>query len=117
MSDAEKKAFDFAQETTKQLLTLATAIFALTITFIREIANTTRAEEALAWLHWGWGLYVASIAFGVMTLLTLTGNLVRPHGGDTPTIYGGNIRVMAGLQILSFAAALVLTAVFGIEAI
>lgn len=117
LSEGERKAFDFAQETTKQLLTLATAIFALTLTFIKDVASGEEGKEALGWLHWGWGLYIASIAFGVLTLMMLAGNLEKPHGGQRPSIYGANIVVVAILQVIAFGVALVLTAVFGIKAI
>jgi hypothetical protein len=117
MTDPEQKAFDFAQETTKQLLTLATAIFALTLTFIKQIATTEAAKDVLGWLHWGWGFYLASVAFGVLTLMMLAGNLERPHSGGKPSIYGWNIVVMAIGQVATFAIALILTAIFGIKAI
>jgi hypothetical protein len=55
MTEADRKAFGFAQETTKQLLTRATAIFALTLTFITDVAKGKQAQEALGWLHWAWG--------------------------------------------------------------
>jgi hypothetical protein len=37
--DAREKSFEFALETTKQLITLATAIVALTITFVKDLAQ------------------------------------------------------------------------------
>jgi hypothetical protein len=111
MSDPEQKAFDFAQETTKQLLTLATAIFALTLTFIKEIANTEKAKDVLGCLHWGWGFYIASVAFGVLTLMMLAGNLERPHSGAKPSIYGANIVVTSIGQVATFAIALIFTAI------
>jgi hypothetical protein len=117
MTEAERKAFDFAQEATKQLLTLATAVFALTLTFIKDAVAGEDAKNVLEWLHAGWGFYIASIAFGVVTLMMLAGNLERPHRGQKPSIYGWNIVVFAIGQVGSFGCALVLTAIFGIKAI
>src|SRR4051794_24815947 len=117
MTDAELKAFDFTQETTKQLLTLATAIFALTLTFVTDIANTQQAKNVIEWLHVGWGGYILSIVFGVGVLLTLEGNLERPNDGEKPSIYANNITWMMRLQIGSFAVALIFTAIFGFKAI
>ncbi|KQT20825.1 hypothetical protein ASG31_16700 [Chryseobacterium sp. Leaf404] len=37
VNEQEKKAFDFAADTVKQLITLATGIIALTITFSKDI--------------------------------------------------------------------------------
>ena len=110
MDDQRLKAFEFAQELTKQLLTLATAIFALTLTFVEDIAGP---DPAIEWLYWAWALYIASVLFGIASLMLLAGNLERSHGGGPPSIYAGNTRAAAALQILSFTAALVLTLVFG----
>ena len=110
MDDQRLKSFDFAQETTKQLLTLATAIFALTLTFVEDIAGP---DPAIEWLYWAWALYIASVFFGIVTLMMLAGNLERPHDGGQPSIYAGDTIAVSALQILSFLAALVLTLVFG----
>jgi len=37
MKENQKKAFDFASDTTKQLITLSTAIVTLTVTFSKDI--------------------------------------------------------------------------------
>jgi hypothetical protein len=116
MDEAVKKAFDFAQETTKQILTLATGIFALTLTFLKDIATTKKAKDALVYLHWGWVLYLVSVLFGVMTLMALTGNLQRPQKTGEHSIYAGNIRALGVCQIVVFFAALILTLIFGIAA-
>lgn len=39
-----EKAFDFAQEVTKQLITLATGVIALTITFLTEVIATDSSD-------------------------------------------------------------------------
>jgi hypothetical protein len=112
VNEANAKAFDFAQETAKQVLTLATAVLALTITFIKEIENGKRLGHALVTMEAGWILFLISIVFGVMTLMTLSGNLERPQS-DSPSIYGGNITAMAGAQMIAFFLALGCTIAFG----
>lgn len=113
MDDRRKRAFDFAQETTKQVITLSTGVLALTITFLKDIAKDA-PEGATVWIHWAWGLYLASVFFGMVTLMTLTGNLERAEG--TPSIYARNIVVPSAIQILTFVAGLALTLVFGVKA-
>lgn len=114
LDTARGKAFDFAQETTKQLLTLATAIFALTLTFAKAIVDDDRGAEAVVeWLYVAWALYLVSVAAGVVTLMMLAGNLERAHRGGAPSIYAGNTRWAAATQVVAFFLALGFTFAFG----
>jgi hypothetical protein len=121
MKDRFDKAFDFAQDTTKQIVTLSSGIIAITLTFLngklKNYPSTTRT-----WLEVGWVLYLASILLGVVTLMALSGNLERPgtnkttNAANDPSIYRGNIRGPSVLQVLFFLAATVCTLVFGFRA-
>jgi hypothetical protein len=128
MDEQRRKAFDFAQETTKQLLTLATGIFALTITFMKDIVKDDKgAKDVIEWLQIGWVLYITSVLFGVVALMALTGHLERAGGKMTtptdkvsadkvPSIYAGNTRWASAAQVLTFMAALFCTFMFGAKA-
>lgn len=121
MTDNLQKAFDFAQETTKQLITLATGILALTLTFLKDVASSAPAGTRI-FLEWGWGIYLVSILFGVGALMTLSGNLERPGSKTTPTvgtpsIYRLNIRFCVVAQSVLFLVATSSTVIFGIKAI
>lgn len=115
MEPAERigKAFQFAQETTKQFITLATAIVAFTVTFLKEIAGVD-AGRAVYVVEVAWFFYLASILFGMVTLMALAGNLER--GPGTPSIYRRNVAVPSILQVATFFVATVLTVVFGVAA-
>jgi uncharacterized membrane protein len=112
-----KKAFDFAQETTKQLLTLATGIIALTITFLKDVVHEA-PPGAAKYIEIAWFLYLVSVLFGMATLMGLTGSLVPKTGAPVrePSIYAWAVRIPSSLQILTFVAALVLTLIFGLKA-
>lgn len=110
-----EKAFDFAQEATKQLIGLATGVIALTITFLTDIVKTAPSGSEV-YLQAAWVVYLISIACGVFTLQALTGQLERPEAG-TPSIYSSGIRKGSIAQIVSFAVALALTLVFGFKAV
>ncbi len=103
------KAFDFAQDVVKQLITLATGIIVITITFLTEVFSDT---EGVGWLQIAWGLYFLSIPFGIASLMNMTGNL----NSDNPDIGKASIRTFAGLQIVIFMAGLACTGIFGIRA-
>ena len=78
MEDQTKLAFDFARDTTKQLITLSTAIIAFTVTFGKDFLgkpdNFGRTLVVISWVG-----FLASVIFGVWTLLALTGTL-EPKG-------------------------------------
>ncbi len=110
------KAFDFAQDTTKQILTLASAIITVTVTFLLgDLKNVSSSAQTV--IEIGWGVYVLSILFGVLTLLNLSGNLERPGDGKSPSIYAGSIRCFSALQVITFVIAVGVTIAFGVIAL
>jgi hypothetical protein len=112
LSSKVEKAFDFAQEATKQLITLATGVIALTVTFLTDVAANASSGSARV-LQAAWILYFISIVAGVFTLLSLAGNLERPGDNAIPSIYRRNIVVFSLAQVLCFCAAILLTLIFG----
>lgn len=104
MNERSKKAFDFAADTTKQLIGLSTGIVALTITFAKDIlgglGTDLRVTLAIAWL-----IYLLSILFGSWVLLALTGTLEpesEEHKKEPARIRGANVTFPSLAQILTF---------------
>jgi hypothetical protein len=129
MKANEQKAFDFAADTTKQLITLATGIIALTITFSKDIIGASELSNS-SLIFWSWGLFIFSIFFGIWTLLALTGNLqpmkkkkivdekqVENQKEEECNINTRNVKIPSALQILSFLLALIFTVFFGVNSI
>lgn len=117
MSDElKKKAFDFASDTTKQLITIATALIALSITFLDSLGGSgSKVILLLCWI----ALFL-SVLFGVATLMALTGTLEKCTEKDDPiplSIYGLNVKRPSFLQILFFLLGLFLLAVFGSQSL
>lgn len=116
MDDRTAKAFDFAADTVKQILALSAGIIALTVTFSQGILkNHNSCVEHL--LIWAWGCYLASILFGVLTLMALTSAVSSATEPTPTTLYDNRLRVWAVFLILTFFAALVLTVICGSMAI
>ena len=114
LSDATAKAFDFAQDVTKQVLTLATAIIAVTITFFKDFAgHATYATKVV--MGCSWIAYLVSVILGLWTLMALTGTLqpLRPVDARL-SIQGSNVRLPAFLQLIFFLIALILSVCAGI---
>jgi len=114
LSARAQKAFEFAQEATKQLITLSSAIFTVTLTFVKDIGTNQTASTT--WLHFAWASYLLSTLCGVFTLLALSGNLERPQQAGVDSIYSPNIKIFSIGQALLFVMGLSLTLVFGIKA-
>ena len=109
MTDPDKKAFDFAQSVTQQILTLATGTTALTLTFFDQFAeNPTTLAKII--LIGSWAIMAISILAGVGTLMSLTGTLAS---SSDPTIYSDNVKKMAMTQIITFVIGIVLTVIAG----
>ena len=88
-------------------------MLAITLTFVKDIADKDTSRTLL---EVAWGLYVVAVLFGVFTLMTLTGNLERPHEQGKDSIYSRNIAICAIVQSGAFILALIFTVSFGIKA-
>lgn len=131
MAEPLKKAFDFASDATKQLITLSTAIIAFTVTFSKDILRSTPGQNGSGdvaapvphsskiLLAVSWGLYLVSIICGIWTLLALTGTLepLTDRIRQPLTIRGSNVTLPSALQIVCFLLATLLIVAFGIKSV
>lgn len=131
MEENQKKAFDFAVDLTKQLITLSTAIITLTVTFSKEIIGGIDSSNRIILLV-SWVVFILSIIMGILTLMALTGNLdpipkKQPKNEDGTqqdpikpeailTINSSNVTGTAKLQVYTFLIALGLTCWYGYNA-
>ena len=131
MEENKKKAFDFAADLTKQLITLSTAIITITVTFSKDIIGVIDDSNKYL-LLFSWIVFIISILLGLMTLMALTGNLdpmpqkrsknedeskhepIEPN--PTLTITSKNVTSTAKWQVWTFLIALVLTCWYGYKA-
>lgn len=111
MTSRIEKAFEFAQETTKQLITLATGVIALTITFLSDVVKDA-PPGSQTMIQIAWIAYLISIVSGIFGLMALTGNLETAED-DSLTIYAKNIVIFSAIQVCAFCAAVALTLAFG----
>lgn len=129
MDTQSSKAFDFAADLTKQLITLSTSIVTLTFLFSKDLMEPRWLPVVI------WILFLLSTMFGLWTLMGLTGTLAPvpqarplaspetpgsppPAGGenagaggedDRPLPMGGNVRFPSMLQIVTFGIAILFT--------
>lgn len=97
-------SFEYAKEAATQVLTLSTAVIALSATFVKDLA--TRNAKADKRLLWGaWILLLISILLGVGTLGAMAGNL--DDATATHSIYVGSILSYAIGQFSCFILGIV----------
>ncbi|MBN2828564.1 MAG: hypothetical protein JXQ26_11265 [Tissierellales bacterium] len=123
MEENQKKAFDFAADLTKQLITLSTAIVTLTVTFSKDIIGGI--DDSIRYLLLlSWVAFIISIILGILTLMALTGNLdpiPKTKAKDNEvtenkpilTITSKNVTGTSKLQVYTFLIALILTCSYG----
>lgn len=117
MKEEVQKAFDFAGETTKQLITLSTGIVTITITFAKDILGTGNTNDKLLLMS-SWVFFLLSIILGVWTLMALTGELEQiGKKKSTPSIRGKNVTVPSALQIFCFLIGIGLAVAYGITSL
>lgn len=112
----QQKAFDFCADSTKQLLTLSTAIVAFMVTFAKDFAPAVPPDSR--WIAYAaWLFFFLSICCGVAVLLALTAQLEPKPGTaiDKPSIWEPAATYSQG-QIGFFAIAMVMTIAFGVVA-
>ena len=127
VNDLQIKSFDFAADVAKQLITLATAIITVMITFSKDILGTN--SHYIAWLLSSWILFLLSIVFGIFTLMALTGVLAQSQktqniedrkeleNFNNSGIYKCNVRWFEGMQIFLFIIALLLSIIYGYKSL
>jgi hypothetical protein len=106
MLEHEQKAFDFAADLTKQLITLSTSIVTVSLLFGDHFPKHSRLAV------WAWTCYLVSSVFGLWTLMALTGTLAPVSGPPAKFDLASNVRIPSALQIGAFGIALVLTIIF-----
>jgi len=113
--DVSLAGFESANDLAEQLITLATGILALSVTFAKEILNNS--APVITWpLKLAWVTYLLSICFGIWTMMALTGMIFKvtenPDAYRSVT-YGANVGIPAFLQILMFILGTALLIVYG----
>lgn len=108
LSPEQQKAFDFASDATKQLITVATGVVTATVLFSSGLDTRSRAWGLASWIA-----LTLSVVFGLMTLLNLTGNLQNATDAKPASINAKGIRQFSQIQIALFLVGVVLMVAFG----
>jgi hypothetical protein len=93
-------SFQFAKETVTQLITLATGVIGISVTFAKEVRSRSKTGDPTL-LFRSWIVLLVSIVFGVWTLMALTGSLAEDNVSNG-AIYEFNVRFPSAMQIIVF---------------
>ena len=108
--------FDSAADVTKQLITVATGILGLSVTFLKDIVK--EAPQAHFWpLRVAWVFYLLSIICGIWTLMAITGSINHLVEHNDPVPIVSSMRLPAGLQPILFGLGTMFLVYYGMVAI
>jgi len=109
-------ALDSARDTTKQIITLSTAMLGLTITFSKTFAPEGASVSLPCTLLVAWVLFGLTILSGVWTLMAITGSLNDIRGTtECPDANASNIRIPALFMVGFFIFAIGFTIATGFQ--
>jgi uncharacterized membrane protein len=108
-----KQAFDIAADSTKQLITVAAGVVAATALFTKDVHWIARCFTFVAWIA-----FVASIVSGIISLLSMSGNLNNAAEGHHryPDLNASDINTFSKWQCYLFIAAIFFILCFGVSA-
>ena len=108
-----------AADTTKQIITLSTAVISLTVTFAKEFKTGANLSVPIT-LQISWFFFLFSIIGAIWTLMAITGSLSQIDRGVTQVgstncldVNAANIRIPSLIMLLGFLIGLALTGVAG----
>jgi hypothetical protein len=109
-----KQAFDFAADSTKQLITVATGVVTVTVLFSRDLDSASRWWALAAWVP-----LIISIGFGLFGLLALSGNLHNAAIGEyrNPSLNEWDVNFFSLWQCILFLVGILFVLIFGVFAV
>lgn len=122
VSERRVKSFEYTAESIKQLITLATAMIAFTVTFAKDFVGSV--EGGAKWVAaGGWAMLLISVCSGVFALQALAGQFdqtAAPNAADPgesgwplPSIWSAPVKVCWILQQVTFGLGLLIMIIFG----
>lgn len=103
IDDRKGKAYDFAADLIKQVISLATGVLTLTLAFYDSFLKTSSGPTGL--LVASWFVFVLSILAGILALMALTGGLTATA---EPSLRSFGQQVFAATQLVLFVVAMAL---------
>jgi hypothetical protein len=109
-----KQSFDFASDSTKQLITIATGVVTATVLFSKDLDSLSRWLALAAWI-----VLTISVLSGVAALLNMSGNLNNAADGEypVPSVNAYGIKFFSRAQIAFFGLGIILVFIFGFFAV
>lgn len=116
MDEHTKFAFTGAADICKQLITLATGVLALEITFTKDLTSKL-VDSDIRLLELSWIALTVSVLFGVWTLMAITGSAGQSVTPKAQDIYKKNVTIPMIIQIIAFLIGIILSVIYGIRGI
>ena len=107
-----QNAISLAADLDKQILTLATGILALTITFYKDLDSSSGVKKYRRFLYCGWSAFFLSVFFGLLTMGKLVSLSLNPTDPSIKDNLDG-ASLWAVLQELTFGLGVLLICIYG----
>jgi hypothetical protein len=107
-NDAGEKQVTAASDAIKQLLTIASGVLTVTITFVTDLLQNDPGNWLRITLLVSWGAFALSICVGILGLGAIPGDLKK-----SPPSIGGNTKWLTKIQFALFAIGIIALSVFG----
>jgi hypothetical protein len=106
--DRRKQVFDFAADSTKQLITVSAGVITATVIFSKDLDTISRYLALASWI-----LLLVSVICGLLALLSMTGNLQNSLVGSVEPNLSEDIHSLSKYQLGSFLLGMFMVMVFG----
>lgn len=110
-NEIAKLGLQYVNQFTQQVITLSTAVLALSITFTKDIVKNV-PHSPLWILKSAWAAFLVSIIFGLWVMMAVTGILTKSNN-ETLFIVGDTIRFPSTIQVMLFGLGVILMILYG----
>ena len=111
-----KLAFTAVTDLTKQLITLATSIVTLEVTFAKAFLTSTNAIKGTFFVQASWVCFLLSVVAGIWALMAVAGTQANTAPISGTSLYHSNIKYPSMVQVVLFAIGMLATIAFGFAA-
>ncbi|REJ80607.1 MAG: hypothetical protein DWQ36_05295 [Acidobacteria bacterium] len=103
-NEAVATGFDMAFELSKHLVSVSSAVLALSVTFLKDLTKSAPSKRQRQCLLFAWACLLATLVFATLHLFALTGHLTPKPGEAIEAHIRGSAVFFGAAQLATFLA-------------